>query len=383
MKLPMLQRRTLALIAVVAPLGVLFTYVVLRSGPMAPVAVTTAIVESKAIEPALAGIGTVQARYTYRIGPTYAGRVRRLEVHVGDVVKAGQVLGEMDPVDLDQRLGAQHAALRSADASLRQAQARQAFAQTQARRYEQLLVSRGVSEESVGAKRQERDVANAAVAASREDLRRLQAEVEALRAQRGNLRLVAPVDGLVAARDADPGTTVVAGQAVVELIDPASLWIDTRFDQVSAVGLAAGLPASLVLRSRHDQTLQGRVLRTEPMADAVTEETLAKIAFTTPPSPLPPIGELAEVTVQLPALPPAPIVPNAAIRTVEGQRGVWKLQDGDLTFVPVTLGRSDLDGRTQVVKGLDAGDRIVVYSEKPLDARRRIKVVDLLPGVAP
>lgn len=383
MKLPMLQRRTLALIAVVAPLGVLFTYVVLRSGPMAPVAVTTAIVESKAIEPALAGIGTVQARYTYRIGPTYAGRVRRLEVHVGDVVKAGQVLGEMDPVDLDQRLGAQHAALRSADASLRQAQARQAFAQTQARRYEQLLVSRGVSEESVGAKRQERDVANAAVAASREDLRRLQAEVEALRAQRGNLRLVAPVDGLVAARDADPGTTVVAGQAVVELIDPASLWIDTRFDQVSAVGLAAGLPASLVLRSRHDQTLQGRVLRTEPMADAVTEETLAKIAFTTPPSPLPPIGELAEVTVQLPALPPAPIVPNAAIHTVEGQRGVWKLQDGDLTFVPVTLGRSDLDGRTQVVKGLDAGDRIVVYSEKPLDARRRIKVVDLLPGVAP
>ena len=383
MKLPMLQRRTLALIAVVAPLGVLFTYVVLRSGPMAPVAVTTAIVESKAIEPALAGIGTVQARYTYRIGPTYAGRVRRLEVHVGDVVKAGQVLGEMDPVDLDQRLGAQHAALRSADASLRQAQARQAFAQTQARRYEQLLVSRGVSEESVGAKRQERDVANAAVAASREDLRRLQAEVEALRAQRGNLRLVAPVDGMVAARDADPGTTVVAGQAVVELIDPASLWIDTRFDQVSAVGLAAGLPASLVLRSRHDQTLQGRVLRTEPMADAVTEETLAKIAFTTPPSPLPPIGELAEVTVQLPALPPAPIVPNAAIRTVEGQRGVWKLQDDDLTFVPVTLGRSDLDGRTQVVKGLDAGDRIVVYSEKPLDARRRIKVVDILPGVAP
>lgn len=383
MKLPMLQRRTLALIAVVAPLGVLFAYVVLRSGPMAPVAVTTAIVESKAIEPALAGIGTVQARYTYRIGPTYAGRVRRLEVHVGDVVKAGQVLGEMDPVDLDQRLSAQQAALRSADASLRQAQARQAFAQTQARRYEQLLVSRGVSEESVGAKRQERDVANAAVAASREDLRRLQAEVEALRAQRGNLRLVAPVDGLVAARDADPGTTVVAGQAVVELIDPASLWIDTRFDQVSAVGLAAGLPASLVLRSRHDQTLQGRVLRTEPMADAVTEETLAKIAFTTPPSPLPPIGELAEVTVQLPALPPAPIVPNAAIRTVEGQRGVWKLQDDDLTFVPVTLGRSDLDGRTQVVKGLDAGDRIVVYSEKPLDVRRRIKVVDRLPGVAP
>ena len=380
MKKPTLQRRTLGLIAAITPLVLLFVYVALRSGPLAPVAVTTATVESKPIAPALAGIGTVQARYTYRIGPTYAGRIRRLDVHVGDAVKAGQVLGEMDPVDLDARVGAQQAALRSVEAGLRQAQARQAFAQTQARRYEQLLAARGVSEESVGAKRQERDVANAAVGAAREDVSRLNAELQALRAQRGNLQLVAPVDGLVAAREADPGTTVVAGQSVVEVIDPASLWIDTRFDQVSAIGLAAGLPASLVLRSRPDQPFQGRVLRTEPVADAVTEETLAKVVFTAPPSPLPPIGELTEVTVQLPALRPAPVIPNAAIRTVEGQRGVWTLRDGDLEFVPVTLGRSDLAGRVQVTKGLDVGDRIVVYSEKALTARSRIHVVDRLPG---
>lgn len=380
MKRPTLQRRTLGLIAAITPLVLLFVYVALRSGPLAPVAVTTATVESKPIAPALAGIGTVQARYTYRIGPTYAGRIRRLDVHVGDAVKAGQVLGEMDPVDLDARVGAQQAALRSVEAGLRQAQARQAFAQTQARRYEQLLAAHGVSEESVGAKRQERDVANAAVGAAREDVSRLNAELQALRAQRGNLQLVAPVDGLVAAREADPGTTVVAGQSVVEVIDPASLWIDTRFDQVSAIGLAAGLPASLVLRSRPDQPFQGRVLRTEPVADAVTEETLAKVVFTAPPSPLPPIGELTEVTVQLPALRPAPVIPNAAIRTVEGQRGVWTLRDGDLEFVPVTLGRSDLAGRVQVTKGLDVGDRIVVYSEKALTARSRIHVVDRLPG---
>jgi multidrug resistance efflux pump len=41
-------------------------------------------------------------------------------------------------------------------------------------------------------------------------------------------------------RDADPGTTIVAGQAVVEVIDPKSLWINVRFDQISASGLAGG-----------------------------------------------------------------------------------------------------------------------------------------------
>src|SRR5574337_1522041 len=279
MKFPRLQRRTLALIAVLFPLLALFVYVALRSGPLAPVSVVLATVENKSISPKLFGIGTIEARYTYKIGPTFAGRVKRLDVHVGDAVKAGQVLGEMDAVDLDDRINAQQAAIKSSEAALRQAEAKQAFARTQATRYEQLLAVRGASEEMASTKRQELAIANAVLAASRADAVRLRAELEALRTQRGNLRLVAPVAGLVAARDADPGTTVVAGQAVVEVIDPASLWIDTRFDQVSADGLAAGLPAKITLRSRQTQSLAGRVMRIEPRADAVTEETLAKIVF--------------------------------------------------------------------------------------------------------
>ena len=383
MKFPRLQRRTLTLLAVTVPLAVLFAYVALRSGPLAPVAVTVTQVESRSIAPALAGIGTVQARYTYKIGPTGAGRVRRVDVQVGDHVAAGQVLGEMDPVDLDERLRAQQAAIVSADAALRQAEARQVFARTQAARYEQLLAARGTSEEQAVIKRQELALADAALAAARADGARLRAELQAVRAQRGNLVLVAPVAGLVVARDVDPGTTVVAGQAVIELIDPASLWVDTRFDQIAAEGLAAGLPAKAVLRSRRGQALDARVLRVEPRADAVTEETLAKLSFDAPPASLPPVGELAEVTVQLPALAAAPAIPNAALRTVGGQRGVWKMTDGKLAFAAVTPGRGDLDGWVQVAQGLAAGEQVVVYSEKTLSARSRIQVVERIAGVSP
>jgi len=383
MRFPRLQRRTLTLIAVIVPLLLLFIYVVARSGPLAPTEVTVSTVESRTVAPALFGIGTAQARYTYKIGPTFAGRVKQLNVHVGDAVKAGQVLGEMDAVDLDDRITAQQAAIKSAEAALKQAAAKQTFARTQANRYEQLLAARGTSEESTATKRQELLVANAALTATREDADRLRAELEALRAQRGNLRLVAPVAGLVATRDADPGTTVVAGQAVVEVIDPTSLWIDTRFDQISADGLAASLPARITLRSRQSQVLAGRVMRIEPRADAVTEETLAKIIFDTPPTPLPPLGELAEITVQLGELPAAPTIPNAALRTVNDKRGVWKLVNGDLAFVPLTLGRADLEGNVQVLKGLAAGERVVVYSDKILGANSRIHIVERLTGVAP
>lgn len=383
MSLPVISRRTLMLVAAIVPLVLLFAWFAVRSGPLAPVEVTTISVAKRSIAPALYGIGTVQARYSYKIGPTYAGRLQRLDVHVGDAVKAGQVLGAMAPVDLDDRIGAQQAAIASAQAALLQAQARQRYAQAQAQRYGQLAQQQLVSVETASARRQELDVANAGLAAARDDIRRLQAERDAVQAQRGNLALVAPVDGLVVARNADPGTTLVAGQAVVEVIDPSSLWIDARFDQIAAGGLAAGLSADITLRSGPDGAHAGTVLRTEPVADAVTEETRAKIVFASLPKPLPPLGELAEVTVRLPAQAAMPAIPNATIRTVSGQRGVWKLVNGELEFAPLALGRSDLDGNVQVRKGLAGGEQVVLYSEKALTANSRIHVVERIRGTAP
>lgn len=377
-----LQRRTLALLAVIIPLLTLFAYVGVRSGPLTPVAVTVARVESRAIAPALFGVGTIEARYTYKIGPTFAGRVKRLDVHVGDHVEAGQVLGEMDPVDLDDRVRSQESALKRAEAALREAEARQAFAGTQAHRYEQLRATQMVSEEIVATKRQELQIADATLSAAREDLARAHSDREALVAQRVSLRLISPVDGIVLTRDSDPGTTVVAGQSVVDVIDPKTLWINARFDQIVASGLAGGLPAHIVLRSRKGQPLQGRVLRVEPQADVVTEETLAKIVFDSLPEPLPPVGELVEVTIDLPTLPATPVIPNAAVRYQGEQTGVWRVSRGGLSFAPIKLGASDLDGNVQVREGLNEGDRVVVYSEATLTAHNRIHVVDRITGAS-
>ena len=376
-----LQRQTLILLGVLVPLVLLFVWVTLRSGPLAPVPVTLATVGDTSIAPGAFGIGVVESRYTYKIGPTVPGRLQQLAVDVGDLVRAGQVMGTMDPVDLDDRARAQDATLRRVEAALRDAETRQRFAQTQARRYEQLLIARSTSEEIVAARQQDLQLAEGALSAARDELVRVNADREALRAQRANLQLIAPVDGLVAARNADPGTTVVAGQSVVELIDPKTLWINVRFDQGSAHGLRAGQSARINLRSRAGQLLNGRVLRVEPKADAVTEETLARVVLDAAPDPLPPVGELAEVTVALAALPRSTVVPNAAVQRVDGTTGVWQVVDGSPQFTAVTLGATDLEGRVQVLSGLRAGDRVVVYSAKVLSTRSRITESNTMPGV--
>lgn len=378
-----MQRRKIALGAVVVVLVLLLGYVALRSGPLAPVAVTQAKVESRALHPALFGMGTIDAEHVYKVGPTFAGRLKRLNVQVGDLVTAGQVIGEMDPIDLDDKLNAQAAALGGAAASLREANTRQAHAANEARRYEGLLAAQATSQEVLAAKRQELASAQAAAANARSNLARVQSDLSGMHAQRGSLRLIAPASGIVTLRQVEPGTSVAGGQTVVEIVDPASIWINVRFDQVSSAGLQPGLPARIELRSLEGQMLRGKLLRIEPRADPVTEETLGKVLFDRLPQPLPPLGEYAEVTLDLAPLGKGPVIPNAAVRRQGDKIGVWKLEDGDQVFVPVVLGKADLDGNVQVLKGLHEGDPIIIYSEVELSANSRIKVVKRIPGVTP
>jgi RND family efflux transporter MFP subunit len=387
--------RTLTLITVITLLLAVFFYVVVRSGPLAPIAVTVATVKNQAITPALFGIGTVEARYSHHLGPTVAGRVLHVNVQVGERVKAGQILAEIDPIDQDERITGQDAALKraealalAAEAQVRESGAGAAFAAAQARRYSQLFESHSISAEAADAKQQENKVAEAALATARanldaahQDLARLTADRAGLIQQRANLRLSAPVDGLVVARLAEPGDTVVAGQAIVQIIDPASLWINVRFDQSRSSGLRTDLPAVIAPRSSSRQPVTGRVMRVEPLADAVTEETLAKVVFDSLPLPPPSIGELAEVTVTLPALPALPVIPNGALKRFNGKtgkNGVWVVKGKGLAFVPVRAGAADLDGQVQIEEGIKEGDQVIVHSQRELTERSRIKIVDRL-----
>ncbi|HRK39982.1 MAG TPA: HlyD family efflux transporter periplasmic adaptor subunit, partial [Burkholderiaceae bacterium] len=215
-----------------------------------------------------------------------------------------------------------------------------------------------------------------------QDVQRLAAERAALAQQRSNLRLLAPAAAVVSTREAEPGTTVVAGQAVLRLVDPASLWVKARIDQGRSAGLAVGQPAQVVLRSQPGHAHAATVARLELLADAVTEERIAQVAFAAPPQGVS-VGEMAEVTVQLPAAPAGLVLPNAAVQRQAGQAGVWRLgQDGKPAWMPVKLGPVGLDGAVRIDSAdLNEGDRVVQHSQKPVQAGMRLQVVSaLVPG---
>jgi len=382
------------LILLAAALLLAFAFAMFRTGPLAPIRVTVHTVADGAVTPSLFGIGTVEAQRSYAIGPTAAGRLLSVAADVGDSVKAGQVLGQLDPVDLDARVAALDASLAragnavvAARAQQRDAAARAKVTAIEVKRYDTLGDQNFVSPSAVEARVQANtsaraavDAAVAAVAAAQDDLARLQAERDALLAQERNLTLVAPVDGVITARQAEPGNTVVAGQAVLQMIDPTSLWVRTRIDQNRAAGLTEGLDASIELRSHAGKPHMGKVVRVELVSDPVTEERIARVrcdqAFKEGS-----VGEMAEVTIRLPPSDVGPVVPNAALRHIGGQQGVWRISEGKPRFVVVKTGAESLDGNIRVLDGLSAGDQVVVHAERPLKDGARIKPVEVISGL--
>ena len=216
MKFSPAARRRLGLGLLAAALLVALAFVALRSGPLTATRVTVMQAAEGRFTPALFGIGTVEARRSYLIGPTLAARVRAVAVDVGDTVRAGQLLAEMDPVDLDERTAALEAsvaragsAITAADAQRRDALARRELAAVNARRYAELGAQNFISAGALEARLQEQASADAALSAAeanlgaaRQDRQRLLAEQAALRQQRANVRLFAPADGVVSSRAA-------------------------------------------------------------------------------------------------------------------------------------------------------------------------------------
>jgi HlyD family secretion protein len=252
MKLKRPSSRQLSIALAALALLAAIVFIAVRSGPLAATRITVVTVAEASLSPSLFGTGTVEARRAWLIGPTAAGRVLRVMVDVGDPVKAGQLLAEMDPVDLQERLAALSAtqarassAITAAEAQVKDATARRELAVINERRYQDLRQKDFISPSAAEAKVQELTSADAALSAAqaslagaRQDLTRTRADVAALTQQRQNVRLLAPADGIVTSRDAEAGSTVVAGQAVLKLADPASLWVKLRLDQGRSGGLA-------------------------------------------------------------------------------------------------------------------------------------------------
>jgi HlyD family secretion protein len=363
-----------------------FAWVILTRGPLAPVQVTIEKIQTGTLRPEVFGVGLVEGRHSYIVSPVMTGRISKLLVDQGDQVKAGQVVAELDPIDLAEKLAASQWVSERTASSIKVAEAQLVQAQSQVRtlsasykRYSELQTQGFVSPELLDVKLNEKiaasailDAATASLVAAKRDQSKAQSDAAGVGKLREQTRLISPVNGIVTARPVDPGAIVVPGQAVIQLTAPDDLWIKTRIDQKQAGMIRAGQKTAIVLRSHPQTSVSGVVERVDLISDAVTEERIVNVAA---PGINASIGEQAEVTITLPVQENVRSIPTAAVKRINQQDGVWLLQNAHAKFKPVKIGISTLDGRTQILDGIADGDEVIVYSQQTMKDDLKLKVV--------
>jgi len=188
-----------------------------------------------------------------RVGSRVSGVVRRLFVRVGDSVKAGQLLAELDDRDLIARCAEARASLQVADANLAYARA-------------ELARKRELSAQSLIA-RSELDLAQRAFDVAAQELNGAKAGLQSANTQRSYAKIVAPIDGVVASVSTQEGETVAASFAAptfVTLVDLSRLETWAYVDETDIGRIKPGQRAKFTVDTYGDRAFEGIVTAVYP-----------------------------------------------------------------------------------------------------------------------
>lgn len=282
---------------------------------------------------------TVQANVVNNIAPQSGGRIQKLNVEVGDFVSAGQILAEMDRVQLDQ------AALRLKND------------ETELARVKQLQAEGGVSQSDY-------EALELAFNVSKSSYENLQE----------NTILRAPVGGVISARNYDRGDMYTMGQPIytVQQITPVKLLV--AVSETDYTRVKRGDKVSLTVDALPGKTFTGSIIRLYPTMDAATHTFNAEVRVANTNRELRP-GMYARVTVDFGAH-DSIVVPDAAVikQQGSGQRVVYVLEpDNTVSIRMVTPGRH-FGTSYEILSGLEEGTQVLIGGHTNLKSGDKVEV---------
>jgi RND family efflux transporter MFP subunit len=292
----------------------------------------------------------------YIQAPIYArvpGYLKSWKHDIGDKVKAGDVLAEIDTPDLDQQLT-------QARADLSVAQANAKLAQISAERWQSLASTDAVAKQDV-------DTRTFTWNANIAQVKAAQANVDRLVAEEGFKRLIAPFDGIVTARDTDIGALINVGAAggaelfMISATNKLRVYVNVPQNYVPTV--PPGTKATLGVPEHPGKTYSGTVEASSHAVNPSTGTTLMQLIVDNGAGEMMP-GDYASIHLQLAAAAHVLSIPSSAlIFDAKGLSVATVEADNRVQLKPVSIER-DLGAVIELASGLSPSDRVV---ENPPD----------------
>ena len=314
--------------------------------------------------------GEVEACQRAKMATIAGGRIEWLGVEEGDRVEAGQVLMRLWHGDLDARAAVARAQLATTRQRVHEACTVAANAEREAARQAQLMRRGFVSASAEEKARTEARARRAACDTAQADVATAAAQLTATETERQRLVLVAPFAGTVAkisgelGEYATPSPPGVPMPPAIDLIDDSCLYVKAPMDEIDAPKIQPGLPVRITLEAIPGKVFAGTVRRVAPYITAVEKQarTVAvDVDFVRPDEARGMlVGYSTDVEIVLATRAEVLRIPTGALR--EG--GKVLVVEGD-TLVERTLQTGVANWEfTEVVSGLDAGERIVTSLER-------------------
>ena len=194
-----------------------------------------------------------------------------------------------------------------------------------------------------------------------DDVSVLETRIAAAQATLDTTRLIAPFEGTITEINLKPADRVAPGTAAFRLDDLSSLEVDVQVSEIDINRIKIGQPVTLSFDAILDQEYHGSVIEVARVGNVVqgVVQFNVTVELTDADETVRP-GMTAAVNIVVEQLDNVLLVPNRAVRLVDGQRVVYILQDQQLEAVQITLGATS-DTASEVIAGdLRAGDLIVL-----------------------
>ncbi|MEH2919550.1 efflux RND transporter periplasmic adaptor subunit [Samsonia erythrinae] len=374
-----LTRRRAAIILVLIAAGVLIHLSFSRSSPASNYITATA--EIADLEETVLADGKIEAQKQVSVGAQATGQIKALHVKLGDKVKKGQLIAEID--DLTQQ-----DTLRDGEAALKNIQAQRAAKLAELRNNElswqrqKMLMKRGLGAQA------DYDSAKATLDATRANIDALDAQivqaqitVNTAKVNLGYTQIRSPMDGTVVAIPVEAGQTVNAIQTTPTIAKVANLetmTIKAQISEADVVKVKTGMPVWFSILGEPGKRYEATLSSIEPAPDAINDDAVSSSGMSSSgsssnsavyyngqfevknPDGILRISMTAQVHILLSSVKNALVVPATALTMRDGK---WHIQvvsaNQKVESRAVTLGLND-NVRTEIRSGLSVGERVVI-----------------------
>src|SRR5438094_7649338 len=294
--------------------------------------------------------GTFDAFNQTTIFPRSNGYVKSWKVDIGDNVKAGQLLAEIEEPEVDQQLA--------------QARAQQEIAKVTADRWRDLLAKKVVSKQEYDQNEKAYEAANA--------------NLQQLEKIQGFQQILAPFTGKVTARNIDVGTLVTAGTGnagtpLFSMVQSDPLRVYVFVPQTNAASMREGLKAKILVQERPGQDFEGTVTRTAGALDPTSRTMQVEVQVPNPDGNLY-AGMYGQVKFLLPDDNAPIVVPaNAFVFRAQGPQVVTVTGDNRIHWQKISVGR-DFGTQIEVLDGLRENTKVVMNPTDDLDEGIAVEV---------